>query len=111
LHLLGGEPRVAAQYMKQIADGDLAVQIAVDGERPDSLMASLKVMQLKLKNLVMAVSGGAAEVSQQSHKFEAVYANFQRANKGGASEDLLQQVKGISRTLSLLEKSVGRFRL
>ncbi len=111
LHLLGGEPRVAAQYMKKIADGDLAVQIAVDGERPDSLMASLKVMQMKLKNLVMAVSGGAAEVSQQSHKFEAAYANFQRANKSASSEELLQQVKGISRTLSLLEKSVGRFRL
>jgi hypothetical protein len=111
LHLLGGEPRIAAQYMKKIADGDLAVQIAVDGERPDSLMASLKVMQLKLKNLVLAVSGGASEVSQQSHKFEAAYANFQRANKGAASDELLQQVKGISRTLALLEKSVGRFRL
>ncbi len=111
LHLLGGEPQIAAQYMKKIADGDLAVQIAIDGERPDSLMASLKVMQLKLKNLVLAVSGGASEVSQQSHKFEAAYANFQRANKGAGSDELLQQVKGISRTLALLEKSVGRFRL
>jgi len=60
LHLLGGEPRVAADYMKKIADGDLAVDVAIVGEQSDSLMASLKVMQLKLKNLVSAVRGGAA---------------------------------------------------
>jgi len=111
LHLLGGEPRAAAQYMKKIAEGDLAVEIAVEGERPDSLMASLKVMQLKLKNLVMAVRGGAAEVSAQSHKFEAAYATAQRARKDDSSQDLLRLVKGISHTLALLEKSIGRFRL
>jgi methyl-accepting chemotaxis protein len=111
LQLLGGEPRVAAQYMKKIADGDLAVAIAVDGERPDSLMASLKVMQLKLKNLVSAIRGGAAEVSEQSHKFEAAYATVQNARKDASSEALMQQAKGISHTLSLLEKSIGRFKL
>jgi methyl-accepting chemotaxis protein len=111
LHLLGGEPRVAADYMKKIADGDLAVDIAVVGERPDSLMASLKVMQMKLKNLVSAVRGGAAEVSEQSHKFEAAFATFQKDPKEASSQELVRQAKGISRTLSLLEKSVGRFRL
>jgi methyl-accepting chemotaxis protein len=111
LHLLGGEPRIAAQYMKKIAEGDLAVEIAVAGERPDSLMASLKVMQLKLKNLVLAVRGGAAEVSEKSHKFEAAYATLQGARKEPTSQELLRQVKGISHTLLLLEKSIGRFRL
>jgi methyl-accepting chemotaxis protein len=111
LHLLGGEPRVAADYMKKIADGDLAVDIAVAGERPDSMMASLKVMQLKLKNLVSAVRGGAAEVSEQSHKFEAAFATFQSEPKEAASQELMRQAKGISRTLSLLEKTIGRFKL
>jgi methyl-accepting chemotaxis protein len=111
LQLLGGEPLVAAKYMKKIADGDLAVAIAVDGERSDSLMASLKVMQLKLKNLVSAIRGGAAEVSEQSHKFEAAYATLQHARKDASSEELLQQAKGISHTLALLEKSIGRFKL
>jgi methyl-accepting chemotaxis protein len=111
LHLLGGEPRIAADYMKRIADGDLAVDVAVVGERPDSLMASLKVMQLKLKNLVQAVRGGAAEVSEQSHKFEAAFATFQSDRKETSSQEMVRQAKGISRTLSFLEKSVGRFRL
>jgi methyl-accepting chemotaxis protein len=111
LQLLGGEPRTAADYMKKIADGDLAIDIAVAGERPDSLMASLKVMQLKLKNLVSAVRGGAAEVSEQSHKFEAAFATFQADPKEAASQELVRQAKGISRTLTLLEKTIGRFRL
>jgi methyl-accepting chemotaxis protein len=111
LHLLGGEPRIAADYMKKIADGDLAVEVAVVGERPDSLMASLKVMQLKLKNLVQAVRGGATEVSEQSQKFEAAFATFQSDRKEASSQEMVRQAKGLSRTLSFLEKSVGRFRL
>jgi methyl-accepting chemotaxis protein len=111
LHRLGGEPRAAADYMKRIADGDLAVEITVVGKRPDSLMASLKVMQLKLKNLVLAVRGGAAEVSEQSHKFESAFATFQSEPREASSQELMRQAKGVSRTLSLLEKTIGRFKL
>jgi hypothetical protein len=68
-------------------------------------------MQLKLKNLVSAVSGGAAEVNEQSQKFDAAYTAFQRSRDEAASQELLRQTKGISRTLSLLEKSIGRFKL
>ncbi|HVP35283.1 MAG TPA: Cache 3/Cache 2 fusion domain-containing protein [Steroidobacteraceae bacterium] len=111
LQLLGGEPRLAAEYMKRIADGDLAVDIGVVGRREDSLMSSLKVMQLKLKNLVSAVSGGAAEVNAQSRKFETAYDAFQRGRDDASSQELLRQTKGIGRTLALLEKSIGRFKL
>ena len=111
LQLLGGEPRTAAEYMKKIADGDLAISIGVVGKREDSLMSSLKVMQLKLKNLVSAVSGGAAEVNEQSRRFETAYVAFQRGRDEASSQELLRQTKGITRTLSLLEKSIGRFKL
>jgi methyl-accepting chemotaxis protein len=111
LQLLGGEPRVAAEYMKKIAGGDLAVEIAVAGERPDSLMASLKLMQLKLKNLISAVSGGAAEVSEQLRKFDTAHGAFQRDRDEATAQELLRQTKGVSRTLTLLEKAIGRFRL
>ena len=42
-------------------------------------MASLKLMQMKLKNLISAVSGAATEVSDQSRKFEATSAAFSAA--------------------------------
>lgn len=111
LQLLGGEPRAAAGYMKKIAEGDLSVDVTVVGKREDSLMSSLKLMQLKLKNLVSAVSGGAAEVNEQSQKFDAAYSAFQSSRDEAASQELLRHTKGISRTLSLLEKSIGRFKL
>jgi methyl-accepting chemotaxis protein len=111
LQLLGGEPRIAAEYMKKIAAGDLAVEIAVAGNRPDSLMASLKLMQMKLKNLILAVSGAATEVSEQSRKFEVTSTAFQRSRDEATAQELLRQTKGVGRTLALLEKSIGRFKL
>lgn len=111
LQMLGGEPRTAAEYMEKIADGDLAVDIGVVGNREDSLMSSLKQMQLKLKNLMSAISGGAAEVNEQSQKFDVAYIAFQRGRDAASSQELLRQTRRISRTLSLLEKSIGRFKL
>jgi methyl-accepting chemotaxis protein len=111
LQLLGGEPRVAADYMKKIAAGDLAVEIAVAGNRPDSLMASLKLMQMKLKNLISAVSGAANEVSEQSHKFEATAAAFQKSRDEATVQEMVKQTKGVGRALALLEKSIARFKL
>jgi methyl-accepting chemotaxis protein len=110
LQLLGGEPRIAAEYMKKIAGGDLAVDITAAADRPDSLMASLKLMQMKLKNLISAVSGAATEVSDQSRKFEATSAAFQRSRDESSMQELLRQTKGVSRTLLLLDKSIGRFK-
>jgi methyl-accepting chemotaxis protein len=111
LHLLGGEPRIAASYMKRIADGDLAVDIGVSGDDPGSLMASLKLMQMKLKNLVTAVRGGAAEVSDQAKKFEAAAGVFQRSRDDNSAQELLRQTKAVGGTLAVLEKSIGRFKI
>jgi methyl-accepting chemotaxis protein len=111
LQLLGGEPRMVTDFMKKIANGDLTVEIPVSGERADSLLAALKIMQLKLKNLVNAVRGGAAEVGEQSRKFETAATAFQRSRDESSAQELLRQTKGVSRTLSVLDKSISRFRL
>ena len=111
LQLLGGEPKVAANYMKRIAEGDLAVDIGITGDDASSLMASLKVMQLKLKNLVAAVRGGAAEVSDQAKKFEVAASAFQRTRDDSSAQELLKQTKAVGGTLAILEKSVGRFKI
>jgi methyl-accepting chemotaxis protein len=111
LNLLGGEPRAAANYMKRIADGDLAVDVVVAGGDNASLMASLKVMQLKLRNLVAAVRGGAVEVGDQARKFEVAVGSFQRNRDDGSAQELLRQTKAVSTTLATLDKSVGRFKI
>lgn len=111
LHLLGGEPQAAASFMKRIADGDLAVEIGVQGDDTSSLMASLKIMQMKLKNLVSAVRGGATEVTDQARKFEIAAGAFQRTRDDTAAQELLRQTRAVGSTLAVLEKSVGRFKI
>lgn len=111
LQLLGGEPRDAAEYMKQIANGNLAVTVPIKSANENSLMASLMMMQLKLKNLVSAVRGGAAEVTSQSQNFEAASQQFQRDRDDKSALELLRQTKAMSRTLAVLEKAIARFRL
>ena len=51
LALLGGEPHDAAEAMRKIAGGDLGVDVPLKKDDKTSLMASLKFMQVKLKNL------------------------------------------------------------
>jgi methyl-accepting chemotaxis protein len=111
LRLLGGEPREAAGFMRRIAEGDLAVDMGGCDEHPGSLMESLKVMQLKLKNLVSAVRGGAAEVSDQARRFEEAATAFQRMRDELTAKELLRQTKAVGGTLTILEKSIGRFKI
>jgi methyl-accepting chemotaxis protein len=111
LHLLGGEPRAAASYMRSMAEGDLAVEVQIGANDSSSLMASLKVMQLKLKNLVSAVRGAAAEVGDQARKFEVATGTFQRNRDDNSAQELLRQTKAVGATLAVLEKSLGRFKL
>jgi hypothetical protein len=66
---------------------------------------------LKLKNLVSAVRGGAAEVSDQAKKFEAAAGLFQRARDDSSAQELLRQTRAVGGTLAILEKSIGRFKV
>jgi methyl-accepting chemotaxis protein len=111
VRLLGGEPRQAAVFMKRIAEGDLALDMSGCDEHPGSVMESLRVMQLKLKNLVSAVRGGAAEVSDQARKFEEAANAFQSSRDEHAVQELLRQTKAVGGTLAILEKSIGRFKI
>ena len=61
--------------------------------------------------VVLPVAIVAAEVNEQSRKFETAYAASQRGRDEACSQELLKQTEGITRTLSLLEKSIGRFKL
>lgn len=111
LQLLGGEPKAAVNYMTSIAKGDLAIEIETTIGHQDSLMATLKIMQLKLRNMITAVRGAAAEVSDQARGFEAATASYQRSRDEATVQELLQRTKAVNKTLTLLEVAIGRFKL
>jgi methyl-accepting chemotaxis protein len=63
---LGGEPRVAAEVARAVAEGDLSSAIHVKPGDTDSLMARLQTMQRGLAQAVSAVRQGSENVAISS---------------------------------------------
>jgi methyl-accepting chemotaxis protein len=63
---LGGEPRVAAELARAVAEGDLSSTIHVKAGDKDSLMAQLASMQRGLAQAVSAVRQGSENVAISS---------------------------------------------
>ena len=110
LRQLGGEPHDAAEYMKKIANGDLAVEIPVGENDNDSLMASLKLMQLKLINMTSSIQENASVLSSQVSTFEENAKDYAEAKSDEVLGRLLLSVKRLGKTAGILEKSTSRFK-
>jgi methyl-accepting chemotaxis protein len=68
---LGGEPRYAMEVSRRIAAGDLSTRVEVDHSDQDSLMASIKVMQDQLAELIRKVLSNSANVSRLAAELAA----------------------------------------
>jgi hypothetical protein len=111
LRQLGGEPQDAANSMKKIASGDLSVAISVAKDDNTSLMASLKLMQMKLTNLTSAIHENAVALTDQVQTFDGVAKSYTESK---AAEDLInlnRSIQRIGKTAEVLKKSIARFRL
>ncbi|WP_057297271.1 methyl-accepting chemotaxis protein [Pelomonas sp. Root1217] len=101
LRELGGEPRVVAQQLQYVAQGDLTHHVPVKPGDQASVMAGLAQMQQRLITVVAQVREGAESVAMASaeiatgntdlsHRTELQAAELQRT--AGAMETLRQQV-------------------
>lgn len=111
LRQLGGEPQDAAASMKSIANGDLGFEIALEKGDNTSLMASLKVMQMKLINLTSAVQENAQNLSEQVVGFDGVSKKYSETRSDEDLLDLNRSIKKIGKTADILGKSISRFKL
>jgi methyl-accepting chemotaxis protein len=68
---LGGEPRYAMEVSRRIAAGDLSTRVEVEHSAQDSLMASIKVMQDQLAELIRKVLSSSANVSSSAAELAA----------------------------------------
>ena len=108
---LGGEPQDAQESMKKIANGDLGIEIELAKNYDTSLMASLKLMQMKLKNMTGSIQENATTLAEQVKSFDdsaRVYAETKSEEEFAA---LMRTVKKLGKTADILGKSVSRFRL
>ena len=67
---LGGEPQYASQVAQQIAKGDLAQRINVNGSG-DSLLGSIQQMQQGLRELVGGFGNASAQLTASTAEFMA----------------------------------------
>lgn len=111
LRQLGGEPHDAAECMRRIAGGDLSVNIRLARGDDDSMMASLKLMQMKLTNITTAIQDNTAALEDQVRKFD----DAARAYADSRSEEqwpaLMKAVSRIGKTSEILKRSIARFKL
>ncbi len=68
LRQLGGEPQVAVDLARRVAEGDLSVPLALRHDDTTSVMAWLKQMQLSLARVVTDVRGHAGDISAVSER-------------------------------------------
>jgi len=111
LKQLGGEPHDAAEMMKRIASGDLDVNIELATGDTNSLMASLKMMQLKLSNLTYSIQENASSLVDQVSNFDSVVKTYLVSKSVDDLISLDRSIKKLGKTVDVLVKSIARFKL
>lgn len=110
LRQLGGEPQDAAESMRKIANGDLAVEINLKEGDNNSLMASLKLMQMKLKNITSAIQENTASLDEQIQTFNATTKTYAQSKSDEDLSHMLKSIQKLWKIADILGKSVSRFK-
>ncbi|MFZ5579654.1 MAG: cache domain-containing protein [Pseudomonadota bacterium] len=111
LRQLGGEPQDAAYCMKRIASGDLGVDIPLENDNDDSLMASLKLMQMKLTNLTASIQENTVALADQVKGFEGTARAYAEDRSEDQFAKVIQATHRLGKTADILQKSIARLKL
>lgn len=108
---LGGEPDDAMTYMRRIAEGELNNEVPVKTGDDSSMMASLRLMQQKLRNMSMSIHDNINEMEKQAKAFDDAAKSFMQSKTDEAHNDLQGRISRMRRTIDILGKSVDRFKV
>ena len=111
LKQLGGEPYEAAENMRRIAEGDLHISIHLAEDDNSSMMASLKLMQMKLINITAAIQENSDALSKQVAAIDVATRNYVETHSLDALPPLLLAINKVHRIVGALNKSIARFKL
>jgi signal transduction histidine kinase len=110
LKQLGGEPYIAAESMQKIANGDLTVENTLSNGDQTSLMASLKLMQMKLKNITAAIYENTSSLDEQIQSFTNSAKTYTQSKLEEDRNKLLQSIQNLWKSADILVKSVSRLK-
>lgn len=96
LKLLGGEPSYAADVLRQVANGNLAIDVATRKGDERSLLFAVKTMIARLSQVVADVSGAANALSNASEEVSATAQSLSQASS--------EQAAGVEETSASIEQ-------
>ncbi|MFC4278781.1 methyl-accepting chemotaxis protein [Achromobacter aloeverae] len=96
LKLLGGEPGYAAGILKQVAEGDLSVNVRTRKNDTTSMMAAVKNMVGRLSQVVTEVNSSAEALAGASEEVSATAQSLSQASS--------EQAAGVEETSASIEQ-------
>src|SRR5574340_1547863 len=102
LRQIGGEPDYAADVVRQVAEGDLTVQVQVRSGDTTSLLASLKGMVNRLSELVGDVRSNTESITTSSHEIAQGNADLSQRTE--------EQASSLEETASSMEELLSTVR-
>lgn len=96
---LGNEPKELNEYFAKLANGDLKVNLDINGKDKSSLSYNAKLMQFKLKNLITAVRDSSEEVEEA----------IKSIGKAKNEESKIEAIGSAKEITKVLKKLTDRF--
>ena len=107
---LGGEPAVASEVVKQVAAGDLSVEIPVANTDSTSLLAAMKVMQSNLQKLIGEIQTNADMVTSAAKKMTIAAENVAGSSQqqSASSLEIAAAMEQSTVSINLMSDSANR---
>ena len=107
---LGGEPAVASEVVKQVAAGDLSVEIPVANTDSTSLLAAMKVMQSNLQKLIGEIQTNADMVTSAAKKMTIAAENVACSSNQQSASSLViaAAMEQLTVSINLISDSANR---
>ncbi|MGE5651391.1 MAG: methyl-accepting chemotaxis protein [Bacillota bacterium] len=96
LRQLGGEPAYATEIAREVAAGNLALDIRIKAKDESSLLHAMKSMVTKLSHVVTEVNGGAQALASASEEVSATAQSLSQASS--------EQAAGVEETSASIEQ-------
>ncbi|MBI3149127.1 MAG: cache domain-containing protein [Betaproteobacteria bacterium] len=107
---LGGEPDYAAKIVKEIADGNLTVDVRLDDGDQSSLLANMKAMKESLSRAIAEVHGAAEQLTDASGRLQhiVVDVNENSQHQSDASSSVAASVEEMTVSISEVAENAGQ---
>ena len=107
---LGGEPAVASEVVKQVAAGDLSVEIPVANTDSTSLLAAMKVMQSNLQKLIGEIQTDADMVASAAKKMTIAAEDvaWSSNQQSASSQEIAAAMEQLTVSINLMSDSANR---